>query len=134
MSKVLIVDDEPGVSAAFECFLMADGHAVRKAGSAEQALTFLRDDAPDVALLDIRMPGIDGVAMLRQLRKISPKTKVIMVSAYLNRSLREQVTRMGACACVQKPVNLFDLRSCVNQFLGSPDRRPLEPSALSATA
>jgi DNA-binding response OmpR family regulator len=117
MPKFLIVDDEPGVSAAFECFLTADGHAVRTAGNADQALRLVREEMPDVALLDVRMPGVDGLAVLRQLRKISPETKVIMVSAYLNRKLREQVTHLGACACVQKPVNLFDLRFCVNQLL-----------------
>ena len=117
MPKVLIVDDEPGVSAAFGCFLTADGHAVRRAANAEEALRLVKAEPPDVALLDLRMPGVDGITVLRQVRTISPETKVIMVSAYLNRLIRQQVAGLGASACIQKPVDLFDLRAWVNQVL-----------------
>ena len=117
MPKVLIVDDEPGVSAAFGCFLAAEGHAVRTAATADEALALVKADEPDVALLDIRLPGTDGVSLLQQVQKISPTTKVMMVSAYLNRAIRDRIARLGVSVCLQKPVDLFALRTSVNQLL-----------------
>ena len=118
MPKVLIVDDEPGVSAAFSCFLAADGHTVRTATNADEALRLVKAEAPDIVLLDIRMPGTDGMTLLQEVRTISPGTKVMMVSAYLNRAIRDRTARLGA-PCVQKPVNLFTLRHSVNNLLAS---------------
>ncbi len=117
MPKVLIVDDEPGVSAAFGCFLAAEGHAVRTAANADEALALVKAEVPDVALLDLRMPGTDGLSLLQEVQKISPATKVMMVSAYLNRAIRDRIARLGVSTCMQKPVNLFDLRASVNHLL-----------------
>jgi len=118
MPKVLIVDDEPGISAAFGCFLAADGHAVRTAATADEALRLVEAEPPDIALLDIRMPGTDGMTLLQEVRKVSPETKVMMVSAYINHAIRDRTARLGA-PCLQKPVNLFALRTCVNNLLAS---------------
>ena len=78
--RVLVVDDEPHIRAVLRGYLEADGFAVSEAADGEDAVRRLRDDAPDLVLLDVMMPGIDGLEVLRQVRAFSD-VYVILVTA-----------------------------------------------------
>lgn len=80
MHRVLVVDDEPHIRAVLRGYLEADGFSVTEAGDGEAALASVRADAPDLVLLDIMLPGIDGLEVLRRLRGFS-EAFVILVTA-----------------------------------------------------
>ena len=80
-ARVLVVDDHPGFRAAVRALLVADGfEVVAEAGNAVGALEAARALRPDVVLLDIRLPDIDGIDVAEQLSHLSPRPKVVLVS------------------------------------------------------
>ncbi len=81
-SKILIVDDEPDIVEALRHFLEGRGHRVLTALSGEDALSRLKEEAVDLALLDVMLPGIKGTDVAQAIRELYPKTKVIIVTAY----------------------------------------------------
>ena len=80
MRRVLVVDDEPHIRAVLRGYLEADGFAVSEAADGENAVRQVRPDAPDLVLLDVMPPGIDGIEALRQVRIFSD-VYVILVTA-----------------------------------------------------
>jgi DNA-binding response OmpR family regulator len=80
MRRVLVVDDEPHIRAVLRGYLEADGFAVSEAADGEDAVRQVRQDAPDLVLLDVMLPGIDGIEALRQVRTFSD-VYVILVTA-----------------------------------------------------
>ncbi len=80
MRTVLVVDDEPHIRAVLRGYLEADGYRVLEAATGEQALDLLRRDPADLVLLDVMLPGIDGLEVLRRLRTTS-QVAVILVTA-----------------------------------------------------
>src|SRR6266545_1302511 len=80
MRRVLVVDDEPHIRAVLRGYLEADGFAVSEAADGEEAVRRVRRDAPDLVLLDVMLPGIDGIEALRQVRTFSG-IYVIVVTA-----------------------------------------------------
>jgi DNA-binding response OmpR family regulator len=121
MLRASVVDDEPSVSAALECFLQIEGYAVRTAADGAGALTTVRVERSDFIVLDLRMPDMDGLEVLRQVHGIDPTIVIILLSAYLDRAIGQQALALGARACLQKPINLRDLRACLARELSRPD-------------
>ena len=80
MRRVLVVDDEPHIRTVLRGYLQADGFEVTEAADGEAAIAALRDKPPDLVLLDVMLPGIDGLEVLRQLRTFSD-AYVILVTA-----------------------------------------------------
>ena len=80
--NVLIVDDEERVVESIAGVLEDEGFRVAKARSGEEAIRIFQDDVPDVTLLDIWMPGMDGIEVLKKLKWISPDCQVIMISGH----------------------------------------------------
>ncbi len=73
MAEILVVDDDETMCAAFRRFLEADGHRPIIASNAEDAMKAVNDEHPDLVFLDVRMPGVDGLDVLRRIREIDPK-------------------------------------------------------------
>ncbi len=119
MARVLIVDDEPDILAGFESFLTHKGYSVRTACDGPEALQQLEAQHPHAVLLDIHLPTVDGLEVLRQIRAAAPEVHVIMVSAYLDLVTREMATMMGAQGYLQKPVMFKDLDSLLARTLTS---------------
>jgi excisionase family DNA binding protein len=109
---VLLVDDDPQVREVVRINLEMEGYAVREAGNAEDGLSALEDEAPDVILLDVMMPQVDGWEMLRRVQERHGvgSSPVVMFSGQLDAG-REAAER-GAQGFVGKP---FDLRSLIEQ-------------------
>jgi excisionase family DNA binding protein len=115
---VLIVDDDPGLRRYVRASLESEGYAVREAGSAEEGLAALEEESPDLILLDVMMPKIDGWEMLRlvQERHGVGAIPVIMFSGRVEEGADEAVSR-GAKAFVGKPFDAEQLVESTKQLL-----------------
>lgn len=104
--KVLLVDDEEDfVNALAERINMRDLEG-NVALNGEQALQTVEEDAPDVMVLDLRMPGIDGMEVLRRVRKAYPGVEVIVLTGHGSEKDEREARKLGAFAYLQKPVEL----------------------------
>lgn len=119
MSKrILVVDDDPDIRQVLLDRMSAYGYAVETAIDGREALDALRRGRFDGMLLDMRMPQVDGIEVLRQARLQRPDMPVVMVSAL---SAKEQVARataQGACAYLIKPFDAMQLKHTVELCFG----------------
>jgi DNA-binding NtrC family response regulator len=120
---ILIVDDDPSVRQALEQALTVD-HVVHIAETAERALAVVGELSPDVILTDVRMPGMDGLELLRLIRERAPSIDVIVMSAFDDMPTVVSAMRQGAAEFVAKPLDLHDLRRVLGRVLD--DRRDRE--------
>jgi CheY-like chemotaxis protein len=118
MDRILIVDDEPHIRTVMRMTLEGD-YEVSDASSGEEALESMTSPSKwDLVLLDERMPGIDGLETLHQLRVRDPQAVVIMVTAYASIELAVQAMKLGATDFVRKPMSPETLRGAVKAALG----------------
>lgn len=109
MGKILIVDDEKGIREIFSLLLEERGHTVREASSGEEALTIIPLFSPDLLLLDMNLPGISGIELLERVKRESPKTSVIIMTAFGSIRSAVEATRLGAYDYLEKPVDNDEL-------------------------
>jgi len=105
-SKVLIVDDDPGTCETLADILEESGCATATVRSGEECIERLRKESFDVVLMDIKMPGMDGVETFRRIRGLSRELKVIMMTAYAMDNLVAEAVKEGAFSVVHKPLDL----------------------------
>ncbi len=113
--KILIVDDEEAVRFFIADALSRVGWDVEEADSGEAALTALTKQAYEVILLDLRMPGIDGLTVMRQTKERWPETMIIIMTAYASLDSAIEAVRQGAFDYLRKPCSVDDIISCVNR-------------------
>jgi excisionase family DNA binding protein len=118
---VLIVDDDPRIREFVRVNLEMDGFAVREAGSADEGLAALEDEPPDLILLDVMMPKVDGWEMLQRVRERHgvDSIQVIMFSGQVEQDGSDQAEAGGAQAYVGKPFNPQELVARAKDLLGS---------------
>jgi DNA-binding response OmpR family regulator len=116
MRQVLVVDDEPHIRAVLRGYLEADGFAVSEAGDGETALHLVRDGAPDLVLLDVMLPGMDGLEVLRQVRTFSD-VYVILVTARTEEVDKLVGLGVGADDYVTKPFSPREVAARVKAVL-----------------
>jgi len=111
---VLVVDDDPGVREVVRLSLELEGYMVKEAGGAEEGLAAVEDEAPDLILLDVMMPHVDGWEMLRQIqeRHGAGSIPIVMFSGKVDAQTAAQATARGAQGFVGKP---FDPQQLVDQ-------------------
>ena len=119
MLKLLVVDDEGEICDFLKSFFEERDYAVTTANSGEQALERVKEGKPQVVLLDIKMPGMDGVQTLREIKAKYPKVKVIMVTAIETRDKIEECLRLGADNYITKPLSLEYLENDVKEKIES---------------
>lgn len=122
-TKVLIVDDEPRNVRLLEIFLQAEGYEALQATSGAQALTLAAAKLPDVVLLDLMMPDMDGFQVVRRLKE-DPSTRsilVIIVSALDGPAARQRVLACGAEDFIGKPVDRWELSLRLRRLLQGRD-------------
>jgi len=107
--KILIVDDEPDFCDALRDFLRSKGFEVAIALSGEEALPAYMQEKPDVVLLDIQMPGMDGLETLQELKVLDQGANVIMVTAIEDDEIVMRAMAEGALDYIIKPVDLYYL-------------------------
>jgi two-component system response regulator (stage 0 sporulation protein F) len=113
LGRILVVDDEQSVREVLGEYFAEQGYSVETATSGHEALGLVRRTIPDLVLLDVRMPGIDGVETLRRLREIVPGLSVIMVTANEDVALARETLRLGALDYVAKPFDFVYLEQAV---------------------
>jgi two-component system, response regulator, stage 0 sporulation protein F len=113
LGRILIVDDEPSVREVLGEYFMEQGYSVETAGDGEEALAVVQRDAPDLVLLDVRMPGIDGVETLRRMRNLASTLAIIMVTANEDVALARETLKLGALDYVAKPFDFVYLDRAV---------------------
>jgi len=107
LGRILVVDDEAPVREVLAEYFATEGYTVQTAGSGAEALTAVRDGRADLVLLDVRMPGLDGVQVLRRIREFDGHVPVIMVTANEDVALAKETLKLGAFDYVAKPFD-FD--------------------------
>ena len=117
--KLLIVDDELEICDFLKSFFEERNYDVMTATSGEEALAALDSFKPQVVLLDIKMPVMNGVQVLQNIKSKSPKTKVIMVTALETRDKIEECLRLGADNYITKPLSLEYLENDVREKIES---------------
>src|SRR3984893_6098847 len=103
---ILIVDDEKLIQSTLRGVLEDEGYRVTAAGSGEEALARLIDDAPDLVFLDIWMPGMDGLEALAEMKQRRPETAVVMISGHATIETAVKATKLGAYDFIEKPLSL----------------------------
>lgn len=114
--RVLVVDDEPEVTLALQVFFLGKGYEMLTALDGLQAMRLLRQHPVDLALLDMKMPGVNGVEVLKFIRTEIPQTKVIVVTAY-DLQFQEIVEQIGVDGFLTKPFGIQALTQKVEQVL-----------------
>jgi two-component system response regulator (stage 0 sporulation protein F) len=117
MAKILVVDDQLGVRRLlFETF-REDHHEVEMAANGAEALQLLKTFEPDLILMDMKMPGMNGLETLGQIRALDQRVVVIMMTAYGDTQNMEQAKDLGILFYMGKPFDLFELRERVREIL-----------------
>lgn len=121
--KVLVVDDEDEVRQVLQEFLVAKGYEVHAAGSGLEALNALNTFRPDVVLLDVSMPQMDGLETLQRIVAREPTLPVIMVTANADIGITSKLLALGAADYIPKPFDLEYLDQAVSiQVAAAQDR------------
>jgi two-component system nitrogen regulation response regulator GlnG len=130
MSTILIVDDEEAVCWALERALNKDGHHVAVAASAEDAFVLAKRHRPDAIVLDVRLPGLDGLSAMAKLNDLTNNAPVIVITAFGNLSTAVKAEQNGAFEYLVKP---FDLGQCLDIVTRALQRQKPQPSTGEST-
>ena len=117
MATILIVDDEPITVAVVQRLLEAKGHRVLTTSSGDQAMEAVRASRPKVVLLDVNMPGKNGLAVLKEIKDYDPSVTVIMVTGSDDDATSRDALAMGAFDYIRKPFDMGTLDKVVTWAL-----------------
>lgn len=117
MPVILVVDDDPDIRSLLIETLTLAGYAVRSAANGPQALEIAQSQACDLALLDVKMPGLSGLDLLDQLKELAPALPVILVTCLRDHDTPVQALRRGACDYITKPFDPAEVRVAVHRAL-----------------
>lgn len=112
-NRILITDDEEEICSTLAEFLEGKGYEIYQANSGEDALRLLKEVRPHLMLLDIRMPVMDGIEILRRVRQIDREVGVIMITAFHDVGIAQEALKLGACDFVTKPIDFAYLDESV---------------------
>lgn len=115
--KILVIDDEPDIRRSLVSVLERDGYECVSAGSGEEGLELSRSGPFDIVICDIRMPGIDGVEVMRRVRAESPETIVLLITAYASLDTAIEAVREGAGDYLTKPIRFEALLLRIGNLL-----------------
>ena len=125
-ATIVVVEDDPAISDLLGLYLDRDGHEVLLAADGETGIQVIRDRTPDLVILDIGLPGIDGLQMCRQIREVDPSVAVIILTARHEEQDRVRAFELGADDYVTKPFFPRELvgrvRAQLRRSTGEPGR------------
>jgi UDP-3-O-[3-hydroxymyristoyl] N-acetylglucosamine deacetylase len=123
IAPILIVDDEESIRRSLSGVLQDEGYTVLLAADGEQALAMINDMALSLVLLDIWMPGMDGIETLKKIKEINPELPVVMISGHATIATAMTATKLGALDFIEKPLDLYSTVHAV--------RAALQPSLIA---
>ncbi|MET3211058.1 UNVERIFIED_CONTAM: two-component system response regulator (stage 0 sporulation protein F) [Paenibacillus sp. PvR008] len=115
--KVLIVDDQNGIRILLMEVFGSEGYETFQAANGKIALEIVEKEPPDLVLLDMKIPGMDGLEILKHLKTMNPNIKVIMMTAYGELDMIKEATELGALMHFTKPFDIDEMRIAVNKQL-----------------
>lgn len=116
--KLLIVDDQYGIRVLLYEVFGKEGYQTLQAANGKQALDIVKKDSPDLVILDMKIPGMDGLEILKEIKKMNTDIKVIMMTAYGELDMIKEATELGAITHFTKPFDIDELRQAVrSQFV-----------------
>ncbi len=125
--SILIVEDEEAIAWSLQRALARGGHSVRTASSAEQGLRLAASERPDAVILDVRLPGMDGLTALEKFRPLTGDAPVIIITAFGSLDTAVRAVAAGAFDYLVKP---FDLRQALDAVARALERPPPSPDAI----
>ena len=117
-AKLLIIDDENGILEEVKSFFEEEGFQVFIADNGEEGIRLLKREKPDVALVDMKLPDMSGLLVLKIAKESSPLTKIIVNTGYVDQAIIDQAEELGRDVFLQKPFDLVCLKREVERLLG----------------
>lgn len=114
--KVLIVDDQNGIRVLLVEVFSSEGYEAYQAKDGKLALDLIVNRTPDLVLLDMKIPGMDGLEILRNIKRINPAIMVVMMTAYGELDIIKETTELGALMHFTKPFDIDELLMKVNSL------------------
>lgn len=115
---ILVIDDDVSMRLLLKKVLEQDGYEVFYAIDGEEGLEFIGDRDVDLILLDLVLSGIQGMNVLRELRRKRKEIPVIIITGFGNLELEKEASELGACGFINKPVSLDGMKALINQAVG----------------
>ncbi len=129
MATILVVDDDAQLRQSFERLLKAEGHTVLVAPSGEAGVDIAAAQEPDMAVLDVRLPGMNGLETFKTLRGMYPSLPVLVMTAYGTTDTAIEATKMGAFDYVMKPFNVPDVLALIGRAVEARRPHPVDGEA-----
>jgi DNA-binding response OmpR family regulator len=107
--KIVVIDDEPEIVKMIAEHLLASGYAAYPAANGPVGLDLIEKEDPDLVLLDIGMPGMDGLEVLKEIRKKRQALPIVILSAYKDSDMVKKALELGVSEYITKPINLDTL-------------------------
>jgi DNA-binding NtrC family response regulator len=117
MAKVLVVDDEESIIWIFRKLVESLGHAFLSAPTAEKGIELARTEQPDLVFMDVKLPGMDGLTALEEVRRVAPRSKYVVVTAHGSLDTAVRAMKVGAVEYLAKPVDLDQARALIQGTL-----------------
>jgi DNA-binding response OmpR family regulator len=114
---ILIVEDEKILAESMAVYLERHAYATMVAHAGEDGVRMAEENNPDVAVVDLRLPGIDGLEVLERLREVSPGIEVILATAHASDATPVEAKKRGAFDYLNKPVDLAELKAVLDRAL-----------------
>ncbi|MCJ7746349.1 MAG: response regulator [Desulfobacterales bacterium] len=114
--RILVVDDDQGILDSFEV-LLGDRYDLVKAENGFEALQIIEADPPQLIFLDIKMPGLDGIDILRKLKKDQKNVEVVIITATDQEKTEEEAKSLGVIDYLKKPLDIFEVERITSQIL-----------------
>lgn len=124
MAKVLVIDDEPNVRTLLDMLLRPKGYEVMLADNGWTGLKLYRQEHPDIIFLDLKMPTLDGVTVLKKIRSVDPKQPVIVLTGDTSLETEQQVRALGVSEFIIKGSSLHAVEDTVKRLLKAPPTPP----------
>jgi two-component system, response regulator, stage 0 sporulation protein F len=115
--KILIVDDQFGIRILLNEVFQKEGYQTFQAANGIQALDILKKHDPDLVLLDMKIPGMDGIEILKRMKVIDPDIRVIIMTAYGELDMIQEAKDLGALTHFAKPFDIDDIRAAVRKHM-----------------
>ncbi|NEU30433.1 response regulator [bacterium LRH843] len=119
MQKILVVDDQFGIRVLLCEVLQKEGYQMFDAENGVQALDIVEKEQPNLVLLDMKMPGMDGLEILKRIKKDNGHITVIMMTAYFELNLICEAMNLGAATHFAKPFDINDIRQIIKDNLSA---------------
>ncbi|HWK23043.1 MAG TPA: response regulator [Ureibacillus sp.] len=119
VKKILVVDDQKGIRLLLNEVFSREGYKVYQASNGVEALNIVKNESIDCVMLDMKIPGMNGIEILKNIRESNLQMPVFMMTAYEGEDMISEANRLGMTKYFRKPFNILDVRDEVNLLLSN---------------